>query len=1047
MIQKILNLFFITLVFTVQSIYAQKIVIRGTVTNQKDGSLLPGVNILEKGGGLVSNGTLTDINGKYSISVSSKNAVLQFSYLGYETKRVSVQGRSTIDVSIAESSETLNEIVVTALGIKRERKALGYSVQEIKGVSIAETGETNISNALSGKVAGVQIIRGSNGPAGSSKIVLRGNNSLTGDNQPLIVVDGIPINNFTGASNNDFFNPSEDLGNGLADLNPEDIQSMSVLKGASAAALYGSRAGNGVILITTKTGKNQSGLGIAYSVTTGIQNIFITPELQNSFGQGSEGVYNKETALSWGPKIEGQILENWQGINEPYAARNNIENYFKGGISQIHNISFQQQVSDNMSMYSSAGFVDDNSNIPGATLEKLNLLTRAVAKFGANKNWTTDAKVQYINTKAKNRPLNGSNLNNVFGNIISLPRTVDINSLKDNTDENGKMIWYLPSSNAINPYWAEQKNIRIGTRDRFLLNASLKNQINNWLSVEAKGGADLYTNNIENKLYSGSRSNPNGTYSLGKNTFIEKNFSALVVASKDELFGKLGGTVSLGANLMHQRRSSISSSAGQLEVPDLFKLNNGVTSPSVTQAFSEKKINSVYGMLQLNYNDYFFLDITGRNDWSSALSKSNRSFFYPSFSTSLVFTDMIKKNGGSLPQWLSFGKIRASYATVGNDLSPYQLYNVYSIGKDPNGNTTATTGNVLYNPNIKNELIKSLEFGFEGRFLNNRIGIDFTWYKSNATNQILDIPLDPFSGFNAKKINVGDIQNKGFELVVSADILKNNKGFSWNSSLNYSANKNTIEQLADEVTQFRLGGFDNLAILAIAGGQYGEIRGTKYNRVDDPNSPYYNQIIVGANGLPSGVEDSNYTLGSQQPDALIGFTNSFTYKNLSLSFLIDARIGGEIFSGTNMVLQSSGSAAKTVINGAREGIVFEGVVENENGEGYTPNTTAVSPQLLWVQITASSGNLGIAEENIYDATNVRLRNINISYKLPTQWLDKTFIKKAKLGISANNVWMIVSHLNGVDPESVFATGTNATGFEFLSSPTTRTIFFNASLNF
>ncbi|CAM1364606.1 SusC/RagA family TonB-linked outer membrane protein [Tenacibaculum xiamenense] len=1043
MIQKILKLLLIVLAFTAQSLYAQKVVVKGTVTDQNDGSPLPGVNVLERG---TSNGALTDIDGKYSISVSSKNAVLQFSFLGYETKEVSIQGKSTLNVSIAESSETLNEVVVTALGIKRERKALGYSVQELKGGAIAETGETNISNALTGKVAGVQILRGSNGPAGSSKIILRGNNSLTGDNQPLIVVDGIPMDNFTGASNNDFFNPTEDLGNGLQDLNPEDIESMSVLKGASAAALYGSRAGNGVILITTKTGKKQNGLGISYSVTTGIQNIFITPELQNSFGQGSQGIYDREATSSWGPRIEGQILENWQGINEPYAARDNIKNYFRGGVNQTHNLSFQQQVSEDMSMYSSLSYVDDDSNIPGATLEKLNLSTRAVAKFGPNKSWTTDIKVQYINTKAENRPLNGNNLNNVFGNIVGLPRTVDITSLRDHTDENGNMIWYLPNSNAINPYWAAEKNMRVGTRDRFLLNASLKNQINDWLSVELKGGADLYTNNTESKLYAGSRSNPNGTYSLGKNTFIEKNFSALAVASKDNLFGKFGGTVSIGGNLMHQRRSGIHSSAGQLEVPDLFELNNGVNRPSVTQNFSEKKINSVYGMLQLNYDGYLFVDITGRNDWSSALSKSNRSFFYPSFSTSLVFTDMIRKNGGSLPEWLSFGKIRGSYATVGNDLNPYQLYNVYSIGKDSNGNTTATTGDVLYNPDIKNELIRSLEFGFEGRFLNNRIGVDFTWYKSNATNQILDIAMDPFSGFSARKINAGDIQNKGFELTLSADIFKNEEGFSWNSSLNYSKNENTIERLTDDVTQFRLGGFDNLAILAIAGGQYGEIRGTRYRRVDDPNSQYNGQIIVDANGLPSGVEDSSHTLGSQQPDALIGFTNSFSYKNVSFSFLIDARIGGEIFSGTNMVLQSSGSAAKTVVNGGREDIVFGGVVEDGNG-GYTPNTTAVSPQVLWGAITSSSGNLGIAEANIYDATNIRLRNINVSYKLPQKWLAKTFIKRAKLGVSANNVWMIKSHLNGVDPESVFATGTNATGFEYLSSPTTRTLFFNASINF
>jgi outer membrane receptor protein involved in Fe transport len=405
---------------------------------------------------------------------------------------------------------------------------------------------------------------------------------------------------------------------------------------------------------------------------------------------------------------------------------------------------------------------------------------------------------------------------------------------------------------------------------------------------------------------------------------------------------------------------------------------------------------------------------------------------------------MITKTGGELPSWIDFGKVRASYATVGNDLNAYQLYNAFSIGSDPNGSTTATTNNTLRNPNIKSELIKSLEFGFEGRFLNNRLALDFTWYKSNATNQILSIPLDPFSGFNNRLINAGDIQNTGIELGVNADIIRNDD-FNWNMSVNYSRNRNTIEALYEDVTQFGLGGFDNLAVVAEVGGDYGVIWGTKYRRVEDEASANFGKIIVDGDGLPLATQDK-FVLGSQQPDALLGITNTFSYKNFTLGFLIDARIGGEIFSGTNHALQSSGNAAVTAVNGQRSDIVVDGVVDDGSGN-FVANNTGVAPQVYWDAITVRSGNLGITEANIYDATNVRLRNVSLNYNFPAKALQNLPIQNLKLGVSANNVWMMSSHLNGVDPESVFSTGSNATGFEYLSSPTTSSVFLNLAINF
>jgi len=1041
MTKKVLKLLLVFCVFCVYGMQAQTTV-TGTITDAANMGI-PGVNVIIKG---TAQGVSSDIDGKYSIEVSDAAAVLQFSYLGFFTKEVAVNGQSVINVTLEENISELDAVVVTALGIKRERKSLGYAVQEIKGSAMVEAREPNVVNALSGKITGLQVVKGSNGPAGSSKIILRGFNSLTGDNQPLIVVDGVPMDNFTGADNNGFWNPSADFGNGLGDLNPEDIESLSVLKGASAAALYGSRAGNGVILITTKTGKSRKGLGISYSVTTGFQSIFMKPELQNSFGQGSQGVYDVLGGSSWGPKIEGQSVEDYKGDNVAMKSYDNIDNFYQDGFSQTHSISFQQQVSEATSLYTSANYLKDDSNIPGATLKRLNLLARGVSTFGEDKSWTLDTKVQYNQTTAQNRPRNGVNSFNSYGTLATFPTSLDIREFSAGSDEFGNQLWYDDNTSQINPYWSQKNNLNEDSRDRFIFSGSLKRELNDWLTAEVKAGADMYTTNTESKTYSGSPSTTTGRYGLGKNTFIEQNYSALLIASKDNVFGKLGGTVTLGGNLMSNERTGISSNSGNLVVPNLFSLNNGVNAASVSQSFSNKKINSLYGMLQLNYDGYLFLDITGRNDWTSTLNKENRSFFYPSVSSSIVVSDMIKKNGGELPGWFTFGKVRASYAEVGNDLNPFQLYNSYSIGNDPFGNTTSTTNNVLFNPNVVNELIKSVEFGMEARFLNNRVGLDFTWYKSNATNQLINLPMDPFSGYNSKKINAGDIQNKGFELTLKTSILRNDEGLSWDMDLNYSKNENTIEALDGDVTQYTLGGFDNLAIRADVGGDYGVILGTKYLRVEDEADPNFGRIIVDSDGLPLATSGDKHVLGSQQPDALLGITNVLKYKNFSLGFLVSASIGGEIFSGTNRTLQSSGMAAATVVNGARENVVFNGVVDDGTGV-YSENTVGASPQNYWGAITGRSGNLGITEANVYDATNVRLRNVSLNYKLPAKWLENSSFQDVKVGISANNVWMISSHLKGIDPESVFATGSNATGFENLSSPTTRTVFFNVAVNF
>jgi TonB-linked SusC/RagA family outer membrane protein len=1040
LIQKVLFSAFLC-VFGVTIVFAQQKRITGAV---KDVSGKPVVNasVIVKG---AKGGVTTGDDGSFVINVNGSNAVLVISSVGFKTQEVSVGDQEFLAVSLQNNDNLQQEVVVTALGIKREKKALGYALQEVKGQALVDANEPNLANALTGKAAGVLVTRSSNGPAGSSKILLRGATSLTRDNQPLIVVDGIPMSNFTGTSNNDYYNPGRDMGNGLADINPEDIESMSILKGPSAAALYGSRAGSGVIMITTKSGKAQKGLGITVSSTFGSEGIFTYPKMQNQYGQGATGVFSKTVESSWGPKATGQPYTDWRGQQVPMHTYDNVGNYIDRGFSSNQSVSFQQQLKGT-SLYTSFNRLDDKSIIPGAKLTRTNMTARAVSKFGKDDRWMTDTKVQYINSDAQNRPANGANLNNVFSTLYLMPRSVDITQLNPSRDSAGKMIWYNANTNHLNPYWSRQYNLNQDVRDRFLLHGMLRYNFNPYLNIQIEGGTDKYSTNTEGKTYAGSPAA--NSYSLSKETFTETNLSALISGHKDNLIGKLGGAFTAGGNLMTQDRNVLTNTAGTLVVPDLFSLTNVSGKLGVEQIISRKKINSLYGTLGVNWDGYLFLDATFRNDWSSALASANRSYFYPSLNLSWVITDMISNTGHTAPGWLSYAKVRASAASVGNDMDPYQLYNTYQINQDPLGGTTASRNDVLYDPNVKNELIKSYEAGAEARFFDNRFGFDLTVYKSNATNQLINLPLDPLSGYKYKKINAGNIQNTGIELVLDARILRPTAadGLGWNLTLNFSHNNTTIKYIYPDVDQYSLGGFDKVQVLAVAGARYGEIYGTKFQRVADASNPANGKIILNANGVPDAQNAvQNAHLGNQQPDALIGITNNFTFRNFNLSFLVDGRFGGKMFSTTLALMNYFGTAAGTAGDANRQ-MVANGVIETSPGK-YDQNTKAVNVEDYWKAVFGGNSNTGITEANLYDASNIRLRNVMLSYSLPSKVLNGSPFQRASVGISVNNAWMISSHMHGLDPESVFATSTNAVGFENSSAPTTRTFSLNVRLGF
>ena len=1015
------------------------------VTGTVEDALGPvaGASVVIKG---TTNGTMTDMDGNFTLDGVKNGDIIQISFIGYATQEIPYAGQASLSVHLEEDTQKLDEVVVTALGMKRDKKALGYAMQELKGDELLSSREPNLANSLSGKVSGLQIVRSSNGVGGSSKIVLRGNSSLTGSNQPLIVVDGTPMDNFTGGVDDVWGNSGADMGNGLSDINPEDIESMTVLKGASAAALYGSRAGNGVILITTKSGRKNEGLGITVNAGITAESIFLKPDMQNSFGQGSVGVYDNQSRLSWGPKAEGQTVTDWLGRQVPLQTYDNIDAFFHTGTSFNEGVSFQQNI-NGTSVFASINRSDDAGITPESKLNKTNVTLRATTFLDKAEKWKVDAKVNYINMNAHNRPIQGVNPSNAFNTIYGLPRSLNVKEFKSSVDEEGNMIWWDASKNPQeNPYWVTKYRQNNDTRNRLLGNVSLKYAPTNWFDIELRGGTDYYTTTKNEKVYAGGNTSPRGLYNEGSETFYENNYSFLATARKDNLLDRLGGFVTFGGNLMMQQRTKMNASAGELLVPDLFSLNNGINKPTVTSELIRRKMNSLYGSLQLNWDGYLFLDVTARNDWSSTMSKDNRSYFYPSVSLSGVISDMLPKIGGNMPEWFTFAKVRASYAEVGNDLDPYQLYNNYTVGKDENGNTTAAPGQILFDSSVRSELIKSWEAGLDVRFLQNRLGLDFAWYKTNATRQLLNLPLDPFAGYSSRKVNAGNIQNEGLEISLNGAIFQSPdvQGFNWNATAQFSLNRNKIIDLYPGVTLYDIKTLDAIQIVATQGSYYGDIYGQTFLRVTDKDSPHYGKVIVGDDGLPL-ISAEKSKVGNQSPDWMLGLTNSFSYKGFNLSFLVDFRIGGDIYSATASNLFVRGNAAGTVVNGERQDFVVPNTVVRKDG-GYVENSVPVTHQNYWERI-GSTGNYGLPEVFTYDATNIRLRNITLGYTFNRAMLKKTPFLRLNLSATCNNVWMIHYNLPGIDPESVSATNTNATGFENGAAPTSRSFTFNVTVGF
>lgn len=1041
--KKITQLVTVAALLFLQGVLAQSTTVTGTISDTS-GVPLPGVNVVEKG---TNNGTSTDFDGNYSIAVSSPSATLVFSSLGYGTAEVPISGQSTVNVSLDEDASQLDEVVVTALGISREKKSLGYAVTEVQGADVALVKEANVISSLAGKVAGVVVSRTTSGPGGGTRVVIRGNNSITGNNQPLYVVDGVPIDNsaLSAPDGAGEFN-IPDLGTGISDINPDDIESMSVLKGPNAAALYGSRASNGVIIITTKKGKSGTGLGVSITSSATFEDPMVLPKYQNQYGRGSDGIFpqiNPDDPLatqvnvvagsgSWGPRFDGSSQLAYNGQQRPYIAQpDNVRDFFETGTSFVNTVALSGS-----STKSSVRFSYTNSDIdgilPNSGIQRDNFNLRASTNLSDK--LSLDTKITYFLQKAKNRPNQGTE--GLAAYLYPLARNVNVEDLKtfqnieNAIDPANPFRVIAPTASGGNPYWISFNDFNGDRRSRITGLAKLQYQFTDWLSAFARVGTDAISQDTESITKTGHHFVSNGRIRYTSNDRSETNYDVLFMVNKD-ISSKFNINANIGANALRFGRIRSTSSGERFKIPGRPFLDNTEEIFAEQTARIRKSVNSVYGSASLAYDSTFYLDVTGRNDWSSALAAENRSYFYNSISMSILLNRLFKLEGGAI----DLLKIRGSIASVGNDTDSQQLVNVFKIAA--NGfldNVTVSRQKTLFSESLLPEDVESTEIGLEFSAFKNRFYGDFSYYDISSKNLIFDVPLDAGTGFDDFRTNVGEITNKGFEILIGGTPIQT-QNFSWDISANIAKNENKLVSLIDGQDFFQFSNTNSGTVTTVArvGEGFGDIEATTFLRNDA------GQLILTAEGRPQATTERE-KVGNYQPDATGGLTNTFTYKGFTLNALIDFRIGGEVYSGTDAALDGTGVSERS-LEFRDGGILVEGVVQNEDGETFSPNTVAISAQDYWGAVS------NIGSEYVYDQTNVRLRELSLTYALPKKFLKDTFIQGVSMSAVGRNLLFLYKNVDNFDPESSYSTSNFAQGVLFYALPTTRSIGLTLNVNF
>ncbi|WP_053991439.1 SusC/RagA family TonB-linked outer membrane protein [Mangrovimonas sp. TPBH4] len=1038
------------LAFVVQLTFAQEKTISGTVADDT-GLPLPGVNIIVKG---TTTGTQTDFDGNYSITAKAGD-VLTFTYIGLKTQEITVGSSNTINVTMLEDAAVLDEVVVTALGIKREEKALGYSVQSIKGEGMTEARESNISNAISGKVAGVQVTGTSGSVGASSRIVLRGNSSITGNNEPLYVVDGVPIDNrsFGNAGSGG----GVDLPNGAADINPDDIESVTVLKGPNAAALYGLRAGNGVIVITTKSGSGAKKFGISINTNVTFSNPLLLPDYQNSYGQGGDPSYfefvngagggvGDGVDESWGPALDtGLEFIQWNsqlygGSPLPWQSYpDNVKDFLDTGVNISNNVSL---TTDKLRL--SIGNSDEKGMVPFTELKKTTFGLNGTLDLGER--FTAMASVTYFNIDSDNLPITGYNNENPFQQFIWSARQVNFSDLRDwrnfplapagTAAEGTPLNWNHNFQN--NPYWVLETNRNTLEKDRIIGNVDLSYEVLDWLTVGAKVGIDYYNQFETRRQAKGSNNAPDGSYYEIERRFEEINSSLLVSINKD-LGENFNFSLNLGANKMSQKNSLTSGYLPALELPNLYTLSNlqtGATagtnvSPTGAQYLfpqSSQEISSLYGYGQIGFGNFVFIDFTARNDWASILPVENNSFFYPSVSGSIVLTDALDITSDAV----NFLKIRGGWSKVGSTgaLGPYRLNSIYSLGNNAFGNQ-ASVPDIQWNPNLKAETVTGVEVGIDGKFFQNRLRFGFTYYDQKSEDLLVPIQVTAATGFTNVWDNVADMTNKGFEVQFGATVIET-EDFSFDIDLNWATNDNEVTSLG-ELDTYILGGQWGLNLEARPGLPYGVLVGRDFERTED------GQVIY-EDGLP--VIDQDYkVLGDIAPDWTGGANFAIRIKNFDLSTLIDAKIGGDVHSMTYAWGRYAGTLEESLI-GRESGVVGNGVMSDGNG-GYVPNNVVVDAKVF----NQAAYSNDVESSSIFDASYVKLRQITLGYSIPKKFFKNSAIEGLKFSVVGRNLAMLYKKAPHIDPETGFSSANGQQGQEFGQYPSARNIGFNINLKF
>lgn len=994
-------------------------------------------------------GTATAADGSYTLrNVPAGARTVRVQLIGYAAavRQVSVpaDGAARADFALATRGILLDEMVVTALGIPREEREISTSVQQVRGEELARAGETNLVTGLSGRVSGVTITN-SNTPGGSARIVIRGSNSLTGNNQPLFIVDGVPVINTSGGGGRVGYN-AIDYGNAIADLNPNDIESVTVLKGPTAAALYGSRAANGAVIVTTKSGRGTASAVSASSLVT-FETPLLLPTYQNLYGQGANGQYRYENGRgggryddadeSWGPRLDGQLIcqfnspRNADGtcVPTPWVAQpNNVRDFFETGRTVNTSAAFSTS-REGANVRISLANLNQDGMYPGFGLERTTGALNGRAEL--SERLSADASLQYINTDGRNRPAQGYGIDNVMWQFLWFGRQVDTRVLRDSLrrPDGSQFSWNSRWNNS--PYWTTRVNQNRDSRDRIIGSGSLSYEFTPWLSGMVRSGTDWYQENRRRTYMAGtvgtSSVGANGAFSEDDQFQQEMNTDFLLTARAPE-WNQLGVTARFGGNRRDYRYRSTGAYVRDLVVPGLFDLGNAAVTPDFSDWREATRVNSLYGAVQAGYRDLAFVEATARNDWSSTLPASSDSYFYPSLSANVIFTQLV-----DVP-FVSYGKLRAAWAEVGNDTGPYQLLDPY-IADAPFGSFPRFTGsNRLRNNQLLPERTAAREIGLELRGPADRYGLDVTFYQKNTSNQIVGVNVTPMTGFTERVLNAGEISNRGVELLADATPVRLANGFEWTVSAAYSRNRSRVESLHADLERIVLGNYYGVSVEARVGEPYGVMYGRMYVRDSQ------GRIVLGSNGLPLNNAATNPIgrLGQYEPDWSGGLTNRFTYAGVELNVLLDGRFGGVLYSNTNNYGRRSGVLIES-LEGREEshdqGIVVPGV-RVVNGD-----TIVNDVEVTAVRYHKSLRDL--AEEFTYDATFVKLREVRLGYSLPSGIVRRARVEGVQVALIGRNL-ALWTDVPNIDPETAFNAG-NVQGFEYSQMPSGRSVGFSISV--